>query len=340
MADGVWARVTAALARVDYMLTYGLVTFVDRVFATYFSRVDIVLVAAVAAAVTAHGKRAGVLGQTGESVRRVAAILLANGVLASLPAASASETSGTVLVLHWLLSTAAAVLLPTLAAPFATDEVLAQVASLTLFAYAENASFITRALHADYVLAALAALALHAAHGVAGAGGALGVALRALGMLATNVLVSALLRGTAGDALEVAALLGALVVLDHLRPWLEAAGELRDYATWKASTLAAARLAGSPRDAVFGAVAGAVGLACGLRDAARLRFDAVIDVGVLVAANVAFAAAEDAVRALPASLVWVALLAVVNVVHVALAASGPVTVARGVAPTHGVTPAR
>jgi hypothetical protein len=314
-----WARATAALARVDYMLTYALVGFVGRVFERYFSRSDTLVVAAVVIGVTARG--AG--GQTGGSLRRVSAVLIANGVLAGMPAASATETSATVLVLHWLLSTSTVILLPTLAAPFTEEQVLTQISRIVLFAYAENAMFLTQMMHTDYVLAALAALVLHAARGGGGGGGAVGIATRALGMLATNVIVTALMRGTAGDALEIAVLLSALVLLDHLQPWLEAAGELRDYAAWKASALITTRLAGAPRDAVLGALGAAIGVACGAQSALgkRLRYDAIIDVGILVMAGVVISAVETTVRAMPSSLVWVVLLAVVNVVHVVLGAA-------------------
>lgn len=321
---GLWQRVAAALCRMDYMLTYALVQFVNGVLETFFSAEDVLFVALVGTALTSRGDIP--LGPTGASVRRVSAVLLANGVQTGLPGAFARETSGVLLVLHWLVATCAVVLLPTLLAPFTSDEVLGQVSRLVLFTYAENSAFITAGLHLDYVLAALAALVLYAVGTrVASAGAAEQAVLRALSMLATNVVVSSLLHGSAGDALEIAWLVGVLIMLDNLSGWLEAAPELRDYAVWKAAALVGARLEflEVPTDAVLGTVLAVVGFAWAAQRAAAaagfaLRYGAMLDLGVLVAANTALGVVERSVRKMPQSIVWVALLGTVNVVHVAL----------------------
>jgi hypothetical protein len=324
---GLWARAAAALGRVDYMLTYALVRFVDEVLATYFSAGDVLFVALVATALTCRADAP--LGPTGASVRRVAAVLLANGVQTGLPSAFARETGDVMLVLHWLVATCAVVLLPTLLAPYTDEQVFAQVSRLVLFTYAENSAYITARLHLDYVLAAVAALALHAAEARAAvAGVAERTVLRALSMLATNVIVSSLLREDTGGLVEIAWLVGALILLDNVAASLAVASELRDYAVWRAAALIGARLEffEAPADAVLGVVLGAVGLAYSAQCAAAsagfvLHYGAMLDLGVLVGANTALGVAERGVRALPPSLVWIALLGTVNVVHIALEAA-------------------
>lgn len=314
----------------DYLLTYTLVGFVQSVLHTFLSPGDARYVALVASALSAFGtSQSGPLGQTRASIHKVAVVLLVNSVMSGAPSASLAATSAPVVVLHWMLATATVVLLPTLLSPFTDNDVFQQVSSLVFFMYAENSSFITESLHQDHVLAALAILVLHAVDSCRpSAAAAEKVVLRALSMLATNVVVSSLLEASATsthDATEIGWLFAVIILFDNVRLQLHVATELKDYAVWKGASLISERLAfnGVPLDVVCWGCLALVAGAHVLRTLAKevgteLRYGAVVDLGILVAVNAGLSLVKLSVQRMPNSLVWMALLGVVNVVHLVL----------------------
>lgn len=326
------AEVRAALGRMDYMLSYSLVQFVDAVMRRFFSAGDTLLWAAAAAAATrAHG--ASVLGETAASVHKIAAMLVAEALFKGLRPPAAADTSLFVVAVAWLASTSAIAVIPVLLAPLADAEVREQITGLALFMYAESAGYLTQDLAVDHVLPALALAALWAAHSYEQAPGAVGTVVRGSGMLATNIVITTLIEPSetaSDDALEIAWLVVALIIFENAEKTLDVARELKDYAVWKGSALVAARLAfnGVPWDMIVVGAVMFVGAARLLQVsvtalAASCRYDAVVHLGALVAANGVLGAAGDALRAMPAAFVWIFLLALVNVAHLALRLAAP-----------------
>lgn len=96
---------------------------------------------------------------------------------------------------------------------------------------------------------------------------------------------------------------------------------------WKSAALIAARLRfnGAADDEIIAGLAllaaAAHALRLGLRHLhAELRYDAVIELGVLVVVDTLLATVRRAVEGVPPARVWVLLLATVNVVELALGA--------------------
>ena len=113
-----------------------------------------------------------------------------------------------------------------------------------------------------------------------------------------------------------------LIIFENAEHALDVARELKDYAVWKGAALVAARLSfnGVPRDMI---AVGAVLFVVAARSlqvsvatlGASCRYDAVVHLGVLIAANAALSAAETALRAMPSAFVWCFLLSLVNIAH-------------------------
>lgn len=328
-------RMFESLGRVDHLVTYALVTFVRTLLARFFSLEDTLYLAGtvvvLTAGVLARGTGYGVLERTAASAHGVGGVLLADAIMSAVPRPATADTGAASVLFHWTLSTASVILVPTLLTPVLRDDTAAKVSQLVLFMYAENSGFITRDAQVNHVLPVLALFVLCAARAreASPAPPVLAVVLRALAMLATNVVISTMLDDGATsthDATEIAWLVAVLILFENVQRRFEVAGELKDYAVWKASTLVAARLAlaGVPPDAVlFGALlftAAAHALQAAVAAGGGLmRYDAVVQLGALVGVNAALAAVQAAMAATPPAVVWILLLSVLNAVHIALA---------------------
>ena len=324
-----WSQLQSMLGRMDYLLTYSLVQFMQKVIQRFLSAQDIFYVAVVLVVCSARVTKVGSVGQSLYSLHKVAAVLLADTIMGAVPSPSGEHTSLFQLVVFWVLSTAAVVLVPTLLAEFTREEVSSQVSSLIFFMYAENSSVLTSDLEIDKVLPMLALLCLYFIRGrQPDAEGVERTVLQALSMMGTNVIISTLVTtsdATSSDMIEIAWLVGVLILFDNLEPWLDVAAELKDYALWKASTLLLARLLFRQIDlesivlGVLLCIALAYALQLGLRSLHyELRYNAMIQLGVLVALNATLQAVQHSIQHLPHSIVWVVILSVVNVVHVML----------------------
>lgn len=325
------SKLAEILGRIDYLITYALVQFVQKVLERTFSSADTLLVAGgvmMLCSAAGEGQR-GVLSLTARSCHKVSAVLFAQHLMGLVPSPGGEHTSMFLVVLYWLLATSAVVVLPTLLAPVVTEEAASEVYNLVFFVYAENASFLVHHLHLERELPAIALIVLYGVQSRMPA--ALGVevtVLRATSMLATNVLVGTLLATpgtTSAGGVEIGFLVAALIVFDGLAARIPAGGALRDYAVWKGATLVVTHLsvAGVPLDALLLGGLFLTAAAHALQEmlaevGAVLRSDATVQIGVLVSTNVALEKVRGALDGTPVSFSWGILLATVNLVHLLL----------------------
>lgn len=325
-------RVQAMLGRIDYLLTYALVGFVRRVVTRYFAARDTIYIAVVLVTLTScihDGTHP--LRKTVQSVHKVSAVLLTDMIMASIPTPSLTDTNLYTVVLSWVLSTAAVVLLPTLLTPLTAVDVAGQISSLVLFMYAENSVFLVWDPTVDLVLPGVALLVLYAAHRRMPQTQAVEhVVLQAMSMLVTNIIVSTVMdvKGTAtDDSIAIAWLICTLVLFENVQQWAELATELKDYATWKAAGLLSARLQfnGVEDQTVLAFVllmtVAAHVFQLGLRQFhSELWYNAIVELGVIVIVNTVLGSVQKHLATTPPQLVWIILLSFVNVIHLVLEA--------------------
>ena len=321
-------KLTAALGRVDYLITYSLVTFVGEVIKRYFSSHDIVSIALVVTAICQGVEErmlldSSVFKVTIDSMHRVGAILFVNSIMQTVHAASLSDTSMFVLVVSFIVSTGVVIIVPTVVkrAVDNRNDVASQISRLVFFMYAENSVLLTADTEVNRVMPALAIMVLCGLRGCREcASPVIQTLLQAFAMLATNVLVTTLVDSadTASDsATGIAWLVGFMIVLENIAA--RESSDVRDYALWKSSALISIMLAALPREGLI-VCGGLLGCVSGLLHwITGASCETLTDLGVLLAANTFLDIVRINMQGVSPKLVWIVLLGFANIMHITLA---------------------
>ena len=335
-------KIMAMFERMNYLVTYSLVTFVKSV-ATRFFRVSDLFYVSVAGlsfsttfyGVYEHRIQEGCQPKSHRSLYFVLdtlyyfyAILFVDMFMTALrdPAIDSVDTHK--ISMCWMAATSAvfvvAVVCDVCTDAFGETVVTTNLRRLVFFMYAENSVLLTRDAEVDKVIPLTGMLCLlYLQYGVSvhSLPFTVRVFMQAASMIFTNVVVSTTLKtnDTSTDAsLEIMWLLSLLIVFSATSDTLFGVGDLRDYATWKAGSNITNFLSYQgfdDLDVFVGTVLvlfvfKVISLPHALRHTEFLG-----DISALVSVNVCLSVLEKLFRGMPYDVLWMFLLCILVAVH-------------------------
>lgn len=243
----IFERVVNAISRIDYLLTYNIVGFIQQRYSQTMHPNDMLYSSLVLVICTYKYDFVSDIGNSitdvlGFIIHKISSIVLTSQ-LVGLTNVNDDTTSTFNCIVYWTIITVTVVIISTVNKTSKQTMTGAQVNQLILFMYAENASklFVDNELRRIIPSIALITLAyMHEMNSVFNEKHMqlFTFLLKALSMLVMNILVNTTLGVTDNETttvLDCHWLVVMLIIFDHVEVITQQCTELRDYATWAVS---------------------------------------------------------------------------------------------------------
>lgn len=329
--EGAISGLRSSLDKADYLITFSLITFTKKAILRFLKEEDTIYIALVTSLLTGLFNMQTVftnLENTTQSLHKISSVLLVENVMNNVGSSTLTKTSAFIIVTHLVVTTATLLLIPSFVFVIQDQTVKSEILRLVFFMYAENSVLLTEDLEIDRVLPAVAIIILCILHHMSPKGIMKNVC-KAISMLMMNVLVTIMIdsNGTAkDDSIQIAWLIGIIVVFENLEILIEELSELKDYAVWKVSTLFSQRLLflGIQQDTIiFGSLFFLI-LTTFIQSFIKQQFqhslkcNSVNSLILLVLINSMLHYFTQSMQEMPHNIVWMVLISILNVIHVVL----------------------
>lgn len=342
-----------ALQRMDYLLMFIFIKFLRRVIERFFSSNDILFISLTLSVITnviglhelsssnALSTQKWIFGRgikTVESImvfisalHRASSLLLVDMLMSSLRTVKPEDTDTHQSFMYFIVATCSVIIIPVVTHKFENDETGNHISRLVFVMYAENSAFLTQDMEINQIAPFMAVVMLCCVKYYIS--DILGVTflkiLHAVNMLLTNVIVSTLMSSNkllaADSDGETVWIITILMIADHIQQLFPGIQDVRDYAIWKSAQLLSLNFIARGIDTesiclVLFLILVLVSFLVYIsqwRDYV-LRCSAITELVLLVLVNTFFEVAKSFMMGIPHSLVFVFLLSLLCVVHIAL----------------------
>ena len=351
MSSTILEKVQSSLGRMDYLLTLSIATFVQKTVTRFLTSIDILYISLVTSVCTNDRKlnneeglrqNRGTLTIIMFTLHKISSILLIDSVMRYSTQTSPKNTNQHTIVMSYLVSTTLVIFVALIPERYQQTTTGSQVVRLAFFLYAENTSLFTNDAELKRVIPFLALVILLFLHNITETEktaktpltAVTGTVVRAFSMLMTNLFITTTLDITDNEStviVDAVWMVGALVIFDNLRGEAPVFTDLKDYAVWKAARqiqqTAHLQITANNNDnanvfILLCSVLAIVVLIILQRFAEskqhQLRWDAAIDLNILICVNCVIGAIKEIIQNTPKSFILHILVSALTVTQVGL----------------------